>query len=780
MKRITNALASIENTILSPQLWKMVEQWSMALLIENEERIITYVNESYCNLLNISKKPEELIGQSSLVLVEELRYNYTYSEEERKVFLSIVEDKKIVENFIYPVQEDLILVIDFIPLLNEDKKGWYIWKFQNKSNSTLLHRALEEKNNNYWAIIDKMDLGVLEVDNNDVIVRAYPQFCEMVGYTQDELLGKIASKILIPEDLHEFITGQNKDRVEGRTGNYELPLRKKNGQLVWAIVNGAPLYNSEGKVSGSIGIHYDNTERKILMEDLAKAKKSAEDAQYAEKQFLANMSHEIRTPLNAIVGMTHLLYDTTITEEQKEYIDILKSSSTVLQNILTDILDISAIENRTLEFPITNFDLHRLVYSLFKIFEIRNTKKELTITLNYDHTIDSMVEGNERAVYQILAKIINNAYKFTEKGSIEIIVKKWKQEGDIEVIQFEIKDTGFGIEEDKLELIFDKFKQLPDDTGYKFQGVGLGLALVKQLVDMAGGTISVSTAKGTGTHFVLQIPFRKGQPTGPEVSLGTSPSERKILVVDDNLMNRRYVCGLLDKQGYTYEIAIDGQMAVQMLYQQKYDLVLMDIQMPFLDGYEATIIIRSTNNVNKDVPIIALTASAMKEQTDHSLEVGMNDFLTKPFTPKQFMEKIAYYVSSDSISQMSEIQWNYHSELNQNYLHELYGEEWSYAYEMFQTFMQDVLPEYSKLRPLLEQEDWKGLAREAHKLNPPLAMVGLTDLQKYLKKIEIQLTQEDKVDDIWEKISYFEKELTRMIVILAQEVDRLAHKTAAP
>lgn len=244
-------------------------------------------------------------------------------------------------------------------------------------------------------------------------------------------------------------------------------------------------------------------------------------------------------------------------------------------------------------------------------------------------------------------------------------------------------------------------------------------------------------------------------------------------------MNRKYVCGLLDKWGIDYEIAIDGRMAVQLLYQHKYDMVLMDIQMPFMDGYETTVVIRSTENVNKDVPIVALTASAMKEQTDHSLEVGMNDFLTKPFTPKQFLEKLTIYLSPDSNNQMLENQWNYHPELNQSYLNELYGEEWSYAYDMFQTFVQDVLPEYGKLRTLLDQKDWAGLARQAHKLNPPLAMVGLTSLQKFLKDIEIQLTQESEIDDISEKITYFEQELTRLTVILAQEVDRLAHKTAA-
>ncbi len=779
MKTNDEKMVSLENAILSPHLWKLIEQWSMALLIENDERIITYVNESYRDLLGINKSVEELIGQPTSIISDELRVKYATSDFQRESLLSVINNTKVVENIVYQLKEDLILAIDFIPLMNEQKKGWYVWKIKNKGDRNVLHEAIEKRNDNYWEIIDKMELGVLEVNNNDMIVRAYPRFCEMLGYTQEELVGSYASKILVPEDLHDFIAEQNRDRTKGKTGNYELPLRKKNGNILWAIVNGTPLYDIDGNVTGSIGLHYDNTERKHLIEDLAKAKKIAEDAQYAEKQFMANMSHEIRTPLNAIIGMTHLLYDTAITEEQKEYIDILKSSSNVLQNILTDILDVSAIENRTLEFPLHDFDLQGLVYSVFKIFEIRNTKKDLRINLEYDQTIEAMVIGNDRVIYQILTKIVNNAYKFTEKGSIDIIVKTLSKAADTIVIQFEIKDTGVGIDEDKLDLIFEKFTQLPNDIGYKFQGVGLGLTLVRQLVDLAGGTISVSTVKGAGTRFLVQIPFQKAQSALPKLPLKTGTGKHKILVVDDNLMNRKYVCGLLDKWGIDYEIAIDGRMAVQLLYQHKYDMVLMDIQMPFMDGYETTVVIRSTENVNKDVPIVALTASAMKEQTDHSLEVGMNDFLTKPFTPKQFLEKLTIYLSPDSNNQMLENQWNYHPELNQSYLNELYGEEWSYAYDMFQTFVQDVLPEYGKLRTLLDQKDWAGLARQAHKLNPPLAMVGLTSLQKFLKDIEIQLTQESEIDDISEKITYFEQELTRLTVILAQEVDRLAHKTAA-
>ncbi len=227
MKTNDKKRASLENAIVSPHLWKLIEQWSMALLIENDERIITYVNESYRDLLGINKSVKELIGQPTSIISDELRVKYATSDLQRESLLSVIENKKVVEDIIYQLKEDLILAIDFIPLMNDQKKGWYVWKIKNKGDRNVIHEAIEKRNDNYWEIIDKMELGVLEVNNNDMIVRAYPRFCEMLGYTQEELVGNYASKILVPEDLHDFIAEQNRDRTEGKTGNMNYHYEKR-------------------------------------------------------------------------------------------------------------------------------------------------------------------------------------------------------------------------------------------------------------------------------------------------------------------------------------------------------------------------------------------------------------------------------------------------------------------------------------------------------------------------------------------------------------------------
>ncbi|WP_420154249.1 ATP-binding protein, partial [Siphonobacter sp.] len=707
---LASQAAIVQTTTAKPIVWTRSDQLPYGLLIENESREIVYINQSYCDIFEIKVAANALVGQTIDRIFEEHISRFNIDETALEQLREFIPKRQIVENFTLPIAEDKVIRIDFIPLDTKGSENWHVWKFQMGNKNYVSPQNLKEIEENYWSIIEKMDLGILEVDTEERIVRAHDRFCRMVGYTSQELVGKHTSELLLLEAYTDFINAQSKTRTEGKTSSYEMPLRCKDGSIIWVIVNGAPIYDAEGKVVGSVGIHYDNTERKKLLNDLGLAKKAAEAAQHAEKQFLANMSHEIRTPLNAIIGMTHLLYDTQVSAEQKEYLEILQSSSRILQNLLTDILDISALENGTLPVQLKEFDIKGLLTALHRIYELQNNKKDVEISLNIDPNLATQVYGSERLIYQIVSKLLNNAYKFTEQGKIELKAKQVQQTNETIAIQFEIRDTGVGIDEDKLEVIFEKFKQLPNETGYKFQGAGLGLALVKHLIDLLGGSITVYTKKGEGTRFIFQLPFKKINFVKSEYQVPTVNTTQKILVVEDNLMNRKYVGGLLDKWHIPYKIVTDGQEAIRIIENENFDLILMDIQMPFLDGYETTLMIRSTQNINQNIPIVALTASAMQEQKEQALKVGMTDFLAKPFTPKQLLEKISMYLSPSDTHEMEEQKWQYHPELDSVYLHELYGEEWTYAYEMFQTFRDEVLPEYAHLTPLVQQQNWESLA----------------------------------------------------------------------
>ncbi|MFN0200055.1 MAG: PAS domain S-box protein [Bacteroidia bacterium] len=610
----------------------------------------------------------------------------------------------------------------------------------------LAEEKLKYSEEKYRSIIENMELGLLEVDNEGKIIRPFPRFCELVGYQANELIGKDALKLFVPLEYQTILAQQSVDRVTGKAGTYEIPLIHKNGNWVWVLISGAPIYDERGKIKGSIGIHYNLTERKNLEEKLALAKQVAENARQTEQQFLANMSHEIRTPLNAIIGMSHLLYDTRPSTEQKEYIDILNNSANFLHSLISNILDMAKIEAGKIELNYRPFDLIGIVSTLQKTFQMKLEGRPIEVEAMIDSRIKGFYIGDETTIHQILMNLLGNADKFTEEGLITISVRQLKKETDKIWIEFKITDTGIGISEDQLPLIFQKFKQVQDEKGAKYKGTGLGLSIVKELVDLQGGIISVTSKKGEGSCFAFVLPFEQSnenpQTQEQPISLNTQDfSGAYFLVVEDNIMNRKYLGSLLEKKKIQFDVAIDGLEAIRKVGQKKYDLILMDIQMPNMNGYEATLNIRSTQNLNNQTPIIALTASAMLDQKNKAFEVGMNDYISKPFTPQQLFDKlnlhlVAASANIESAQTEDEKAFEYHAQLDVAYLKELYAEDYGYAFSMFETFIQEMLPEFDNLQLYAEQHQTQKLAKLAHQLKPTTAMVGLTSLEKSLLALE--------------------------------------------
>lgn len=600
----------------------------------------------------------------------------------------------------------------------------------------------EEK---YRSIIENMELGLLEVDNDGLIVRSYPRFCELVGYEAEELLGKSALDLLVPKNHQGVLELQSQERKGGNAGTYEVPLIHKNGKWVWVLISGAPILNEMGEIVGSIGIHYNLTQRKILEEKLASAKKLAEDARHSEQKFLANMSHEIRTPLNAIIGMSHLLYDTRPTNEQKEYIDILNNSANFLHTLISNILDMAKIEAGRIEMNKKPFDLTGLVHTIQKTFQLKLDVRPIEVVAFIDSRISGSYIGDEMMLHQILMNLLSNAEKFTEEGQIEIVVKQTKKADDLVWIEFQVNDTGIGMASEDLAQIFDKFKQIQGAQGQKYKGTGLGLSIVKELIEIQGGIMSVTSEKGQGSNFKVTLPFvhsKEEVAQSPTITQSEAQYNFRgflILIVEDNVMNRKYLTKLLEKKGISYDIAVDGLEAVRKVHDKKYDVILMDIQMPNMNGYEATLSIRNTHSHNQHTPIIALTASAMLDQKNKAFQVGMNDYISKPFTPIQLYEKLAIFFDHENQEEMpinSKDIIPFVEDLDREYLKELYDEDIEYALSMFQTFVTDVFPEFINKAKLLHTENTDEIAKWAHKIKPTAAMVGLTHLERQLKNLE--------------------------------------------
>ncbi|MFK7935390.1 MAG: response regulator [Saprospiraceae bacterium] len=639
---------------------------------------------------------------------------------------------------------------------------------------------LRRSEDKYRGIIENMELGLLEVDNNHVIQHAYDWFCDMTGYTAEELVGRNAQEVFLADDAFKpVMANEENKRKQGQAGVYEVQIKNKAGELMWVLISGAPIYNLEGEVTGSIGIHYDLTERKRLEQQLLEAKRVAEAAQEAEKQFLAKMSHEIRTPLNAIIGMAHLLYDTKPTEEQREFLSILRSSSNILQSLISDILDFSKIQAGEIQVHAQEFDLIGLVKSLQKTFQLKLKEQPIEVVAQIDPRLNNLVVGDKLLLNQILMNLMGNAAKFTHQGAIGIVIEVQNETEQAVELLFKVFDTGIGIPPEKQDLIFQDFKQADENTRHRYGGTGLGLAIVRDLVELQKGQIHVISAEGTGTTFKFKLTYPKGSSNIdiiPERNILSESlanlSQCGILVAEDNYMNRKYISNLLQKWQLPFQMAVNGREAVEMASMQKFDLVFMDISMPEMNGYEATISIRNTKNPNQETPIIALTASALLSKKDEALEIGMTEYLSKPFQPRTLLKVIQRYLKTDAVIENSSQLIPFATGLDRDYLAEFYQDDYEYAADMFATFLDYTVKEFPKIQSFFLEKDYAATQKLVHKLKPTFAMVGLTDLEHSLtileKDLEEQPAQVALVD-----LQSIENQLTKSVPILQDTLRKL-------
>lgn len=383
--------------------------------------------------------------------------------------------------------------------------------------------------------------------------------------------------------------------------------------------------------------------------ELEMEKERAEQSERVKEQFLANMSHEIRTPLNAILGMTRLLLDKEPRNDQFKYLNSIKHASDNLLVIINDILDLSKIEAGKINFERIPFRLRNELQAVVDTVKVNADDKGLALKLDIADAVPDSLSGDPYRLNQILLNLVGNAIKFTEKGSVTIKAELLSSDNNKVDMQFSVIDTGIGIAKDKLDYIFDMFTQESSSTTRKFGGTGLGLAICKKLVELQGGEIAVSSTVGTGSQFKFRISYDKAEEsadTGEEKSTGTQRnlSNLKILLAEDNEFNQMVAVDTLEGAipGAKVDVAQNGKLAVEMVIANDYDLVLMDIQMPEMDGHEATRTIRSNTDARvNSIPIIAMTASVIKAEVDKCFESGMNAFVGKPFSVEELLDKIA-------------------------------------------------------------------------------------------------------------------------------------------
>jgi len=417
----------------------------------------------------------------------------------------------------------------------------------------------------------------------------------------------------------------------------------KNGKRHPLRINATAVLDSHGQIAFAISVFEDITALKLVERELRHAKVKAEESSILKETFLANMSHEIRTPMNAIIGFTDILQKMNKYGPEREYLDIIRLSGENLLHLINDILDISKIEAGMITFEETPFHLSQIMHGVKSTLVHKAKLKDISLMVKTDGAIPDTVSGDPNRLTQILTNLIDNAIKFTHKGSVEVNAKLVKETQDACTVLFSVKDTGIGIAPEKLELIFERFQQAERNTTRKYGGTGLGLSIARQLVNKQGGKMEIKSTANVGTEFSFTLPFHTSiaalVPAAHKRNIDLSElSHKNILLAEDNSLNVKLMLFLFAEHNIQVDVVENGLLAVEKVRNGNYDLILMDVEMPEMNGYEATAVIR--NELHNPIPIIAMTAHAMSGEREKCLAAGMTDYISKPVSAQLLFEKV--------------------------------------------------------------------------------------------------------------------------------------------
>ena len=631
-----------------------------AIIIANHDREIQYWNPRAEALFGWT--PAEALGQRMNELLHPHAVSETlshhsipYPEKDLSPILNRVLEftavKKCGEEF--PVE---LIVVPF----QQHGKTFYCKFVKDISHRKETENRLRAQEEWYRNIIANMKLGLVELGKDETILGTNQGFLTMCGYTHEEIVGDTFHKLMPSKEELEIIRAKQVHRAAGLSDNYEFPILNKAGETRWWLVSASPNYNKERELLGSVGIVLDITEQKKMEADLARSKTKAEHASLAKEAFLANMSHEIRTPLNAIIGMIRELGREKLTSKQQSYLGHTDTAARHLLSIVNSILDISKIEAGEMELEEADFSLEAVVDNIQSILHVKAADKNLELSVKLDPALWPAYWGDSARFRQILLNLLDNSIKFTEQGSVRLEVEVVNETAATQSLRISLLDTGIGMDEGYLQDIFSKFSQAEKSISRRFGGTGLGMSITKEIIRLMGGGITVTSEKGCGTQFVIDVSLTKGQLerlSPPDAVNDRILEGAHLLLVEDNLMNRFIAKKSLTHFGCTVDEAENGRVALERLKERDYDIVLMDIQMPELDSVETTKIIRE--ELRLDVPIIAVTANAFKQDIDRYLSIGMNDYVTKPFEESLLFDTLARHLHTRAVLPPPRIVDNY-------------------------------------------------------------------------------------------------------------------------
>ena len=616
----------------------------------------------------------------------------------------------------------------------------------------------------------------------------------------------MAREKLTGTDFFDYFTEPQKARevyqevfAKGSVADSPLTLRHKDGKLTDVLFNGSVYKDDRGNVLGVVVVARDITDQKRIATELTEAivfaelatglaeeaKSKAESATHlaenavkAKQQFLSNMSHEIRTPMNAIIGFTKVLLKTDLSAKQKEYLTSIKMSGDALIVLINDILDLAKVDAGKMTFEQIPFKMSLSISAMLHLFETKIQEKNLTLVKEYDERIPEVLVGDPVRLHQIILNLVSNAVKFTSKGKITVSIQLLNEDEEGVTIQFSITDTGIGIADTKLGSIFENFQQASSGTARLYGGTGLGLAIVKQLVEPQGGSICVKSKIDEGSTFSFILPFQKTKADAeiePEmVELDPEIKNIKVLVVEDIALNQLLMRTLLDDFGFECDIAANGKLAIEKLASKSFDIILMDLQMPEMNGFETTEHIRYT--MNSDIPIIALTADVTTSDLAKCTAVGMNDYIAKPVDDRLLYSKIVGLVKKNMrLNENIDVIKDESIKLkctNLDYLNKHTKSNPALMTEMILLYLEQTPPLINGMKQSLLSGDWNLLRTAAHKIIPSFSIVGIsTEFEEMAKRIQKFTGNQQDTEEIQDLVMQLESVCNKAYIELEEELN---------
>jgi PAS domain S-box-containing protein len=733
----------------------MIENAGVVIFTADMNGLITYTNNEALRLTGYSA--EELIGKHFTILVDSAWI------ERVVIFYREQFEKRIpATNFVFLTRtrnNEEIWVEQFAHLVYE---GNYISGFQcivqditeKKKIEAELGLSEQKRKENEFRLISILENASALIFIKDLQGRyqmVSKRFKELMGLSDEQVIGKTDADFNSPEEAAHYRQTDQKILETLLPLETEETIDTPDGQRSLLLVK-FPLLDDQGRAFGISGIATDITERAQSRRQLEKALREAEEATELQDQFLSNMSHEIRTPMNGIQGMTSLLLDTDLNEEQKAFTIMIQRSVNNLTAIVNDILDVSNLKTGKLTLQRIPFNINDPLDSVRLQFSHEAISRGLAFNITMDERVPRLLTGDPYRLRQVLVSLVGNAVKFTRKGAISIHISLREKKADTVTILFRVADTGIGIAADKLEAIFENFAQASMDISRGYGGAGLGLSISRGLVRIQGGDISAESKPGEGSVFSFYLPF--GLPDGVEemkeesAEIDSRLRGRHFLVVEDNEVNQKLIGFVLKKAGGIFDIAENGKEAIALLEQGKrYDVIIMDLQMPVMDGYETAVFIRQ--QLRLTVPILALTATALKGDQEKCRQVGMDDFMLKPFESKDLymrLTRLLFRGESARLSSQEQQQQTADRLYDLSLLEEL--DDVESILDVVSLFLNNTPAEMVDLQRSVAAADWDAVYKLAHKIKGAIGILQAQPLAALLADMERQARERTGLDRI--------------------------------